>query len=205
MNMGHVGSPHCTLAHILVFFFCATTEIWYLSLFWLHGGLQLSPLPVCHRLVKTLKSAICLFVLPYPVYAIFTLWPYFSIYYSCVYNAKMNPWLNHGSHNVLGVLTWIGGYQYFIPSQKRGTKFTNIRQSMLKLKHILASMIYFHSDMSKSTNTVVYFDWQTVIYIYVSGKCRTKFMQPMKSVTFTGACANKIIPKEGGDVRMSLE
>ena len=27
-------------------------------------------------------------------------------------------------------------------------------------------MIYFDSDMSKSTNTVVYFDWKTVIYIY---------------------------------------
>ena len=26
--------------------------------------------------------------------------------------------------------------------------------------------IYFDSDMSKSTNTVVYFDWKTVIYIY---------------------------------------
>jgi hypothetical protein len=26
-------------------------------------------------------------------------------------------------------------------------------------------MIYFDSDMSKSTNTVVYFDWKTVIYI----------------------------------------
>jgi hypothetical protein len=25
-------------------------------------------------------------------------------------------------------------------------------------------MIYFDSDMSKSTNTVVYFDWKTVIY-----------------------------------------
>jgi hypothetical protein len=24
-------------------------------------------------------------------------------------------------------------------------------------------MIYFDSDMSKSTNTVVYFDWKTVI------------------------------------------
>jgi hypothetical protein len=36
-------------------------------------------------------------------------------------------------------------------------------------KHILASMIYFDSDMSKSTNTVVYFDWKTVIYIYVCG------------------------------------
>jgi hypothetical protein len=50
-------------------------------------------------------------------------------------------------------------------------------------------MIYFDSDMSKSTNMVVYFDWKTVIYIYISGKCRTQFMLPMeKSVTFTGAC-----------------
>jgi DNA-directed RNA polymerase subunit RPC12/RpoP len=53
---------------------------------------------------------------------------------------------------------------------------------------------YFASDKSKSTNTVVYFDWKMVIYIYVCGKCRTQFMLPMeKSVTFTGACANKII------------
>jgi hypothetical protein len=51
---------------------------------------------------------------------------------------------------------------------------------------ILASMIYFDSDMSKSTNTVVYFDWKMVIYIYACGKCRTQFMLPMeKSVTFT--------------------
>ena len=74
-------------------------------------------------------------------------------------------------------------------------------------------MIYFDSDMSKSTNAVVYFDWKTVIYIYACGKCRTQFMLPMeKSVTFTGACANEIIPsinrsfvykaKEGGHVRM---
>ena len=74
-------------------------------------------------------------------------------------------------------------------------------------------MVYFDSDMSKSTNMVVYFDWKTVIYIYACGKCRTQFMLPMeKSVTFTGACANDIIPlinrsfvykvKEGGDVRI---
>ena len=74
-------------------------------------------------------------------------------------------------------------------------------------------MIYFDSDMSKSTNTVVYFDWKTVIYIYVCGKYRTQFKLPMeKSVTFTGACANEIVPlinrsfvykaKEGHDVRM---
>ena len=54
-------------------------------------------------------------------------------------------------------------------------------------------MIFFDSDKSKSTNTVVYFDLKTVIYIYVCGKCRTQFMLPMeKSVTFTGACANQI-------------
>jgi hypothetical protein len=76
-------------------------------------------------------------------------------------------------------------------------------------------MIYFDSDMSKSTNTVVYFDWKTVIYIYVCGKCRTQFMLPMeKSVAFSGACANEIIPsinrsfvykaKEGRDVRILI-
>ena len=55
-------------------------------------------------------------------------------------------------------------------------------------------MIYFDSDTSKSINTVVYFDWKTVIYIYVCGKCHTQFRLPMeKSVTFTGACANEII------------
>jgi len=55
--------------------------------------MEFSPLPVKHGFAKTLKSAVCLFILPYPVYAISTLWPYFSIYYSCVYNAKMNLWL----------------------------------------------------------------------------------------------------------------
>jgi hypothetical protein len=44
------------------------------------------------------------------------------------------------------------------------------------ITEILASMIYFDSDMSKSTNTVVYFDWKTVIYIYACGKCRTQFI-----------------------------
>jgi hypothetical protein len=42
---------------------------------------------------------------------------------------------------------------------------------------------------------VVYVDWKTVIYIYVCGKCRTQCMLPIeKLVTFTGACANEIIP-----------
>jgi hypothetical protein len=86
---------------------------------------------------------------------------------------------------------------------------------MLKLKAHFGFMLYFDSDMSKSTNTVVYFDWKTVIYIYVCGKCRAQFMLPMeKSVTCTGACANEIIPsinrsfvykaKEGRYVRMSV-
>ena len=35
--------------------------------------------------------------------------------------------INHGSQNVFWVLTWVGGYSYFI-------KVTNIRQPMLKLK-----------------------------------------------------------------------
>jgi hypothetical protein len=76
-------------------------------------------------------------------------------------------------------------------------------------------MIYFDSNMSKITNTVVYFDWKTVIYIYVCGKCHTPFMLPMeKSLTFTGACVNEIIPsinrtfvykaKEGSRVRICV-
>jgi hypothetical protein len=30
----------------------------------------------------------------------------------------------------------------------------------------IVGLNYFDSDMSKSTNTVVYFDWKTVVYIY---------------------------------------
>jgi len=39
-------------------------------------------------------------------------------------------------------------------------------------------MIYFDSDMTKSTNTAVYFDWKTVIFIYwyACRKCHTQFM-----------------------------
>ena len=42
-------------------------------------------------------------------------------------------------------------------------------------------MNYFDSDMSKNTNTVVCFDWNTIIYIYVCGQCRTQFMLPNSS------------------------
>ena len=55
----------------------------------------------------------------------------------------------------------------------KGTKDIILKKNS---KHILASMIYFDSDMSKSTNTVVYVDWKTVIYIYACRKCRTQFM-----------------------------
>jgi len=66
--------------------------------------------------------------------------------------------------------------------------------------NILASMNYFDSDMSKSTNTVVYFYWKTVIYIYACCQIRaddnssTGTFTTAKSVTCTGACANEIIP-----------
>ena len=40
-------------------------------------------------------------------------------------------------------------------------------------EHILVSMIYFDSDMSKITNTVVYFDWKMVIYICLRNMSHT--------------------------------
>jgi hypothetical protein len=40
-----------------------------------------------------------------------------------------------------------------------------------RFRHV--ALIYFDSDMS--TNTVVYFDWKTAIYIYACGKCRSVF------------------------------
>jgi len=39
-------------------------------------------------------------------------------------------------------------------------------------------MIFFDSDMSKTTNTVVFFDLKTIIYIYICEQCRTQFMLP---------------------------
>ena len=79
---------------------------------------------------------------------------------------------------------------------------------MLKLKIHSGFHVNFDSDMSKITNTVVYFDWKTIIYIYVCGQCRTQFMLPNstddnsstctfttgKSITCTGACTNEIKP-----------
>ena len=76
-------------------------------------------------------------------------------------------------------------------------------------------LVFYPEPESKSTNTVVYLDWKTVIYIYICGKCRTQFILPMEtSVPFTGACANEIIPlinrsfvykaKEGRHVKSTL-
>ena len=85
---------------------------------------------------------------------------------------------------------------------------------MLKLKTHSGFHDFFDSDMSKSTNTVLYFDWKTVIYINLrlrkmlhtiyatqiilpplSALFGLQFMLPMeKSVTFTAACASEIIP-----------
>jgi hypothetical protein len=38
-------------------------------------------------------------------------------------------------------------------------------------------MNYFHPDISKSINTVVYFDWKTVIFIYACRQCRIQCYQ----------------------------
>ena len=80
----------------------------------------------------------------------------------CVY--LNNQEINHGSQNVLAVLTWIGGYQYFIPSQK------------------LAENVAHNLCNSNNTAPSIGIIWVTIY-------------APMeKSVTFTGACANEIIP-----------
>ena len=66
------------------------------------------------------------------------------------------------------------------------------------------SSIFAQCDI-RQPNMVVYFDWKTVIDIYVCGQCRTQFMLPNssrrlfinmmgRSVTCTIACANEIIP-----------
>jgi hypothetical protein len=54
-------------------------------------------------------------------------------------------------------------------------------------------MIYFDSDISKSTNMVVYFDWKMVIYIYACRKYRTQFMLPMESQSHLPAHVRMIL------------
>jgi hypothetical protein len=51
-----------------------------------------------------------------------------------------------------------------------------VKESKLSESEPKGMTLYFDSDMSKNTNTVVYFDWKTVIYIYACEKCRTQFM-----------------------------
>ena len=66
-------------------------------------------------------------------------------------------------------------------------------------------MNYFDSDLSNSTNMVVYFDWKAVIYIYVCGHVVHNLCCPIRADdntstcipclnVCTGACANEIIP-----------
>jgi hypothetical protein len=47
-------------------------------------------------------------------------------------------------------------------------------------------MIYFDSDMSKSTNTVVYFDWKTVIYIYACENVAHNLCNSNKTASYIG-------------------
>ena len=63
------------------------------------------------------------------------------------------------------------------PEPEARDKIYQYRPTHLKTQNtfILASMNYFDSDMSKSTNTVVHFDWKTGIYIYVCGICCTQY------------------------------
>jgi len=85
---------------------------------------------------------------------------------------------------------------------------------MLKLV-LLYNIIYLRNKSWKPECVLSFnMDWRILVfYIYVCGKCRTQFMLPMeKSVTFTGACVNEIIPsinhsfvykaKEGRHVRI---
>jgi hypothetical protein len=101
---------------------------------------------------------------------------------------KRNPTSTHWFINFL-VNSWIS-ILYF----KDMISYTNfsIYRYMYSIYNVIQwwrSSLAFDSDISKSTNTVVYFDWKTAIYIYACGKWRTQFMLPMeKSVTFTGAC-----------------
>jgi hypothetical protein len=51
----------------------------------------------------------------------------------------------------------------------------NLVQGFICWRHIWRDLANEYS-WAKVQNTVVYFDWKTVIYIYAWGKCRTQFM-----------------------------
>ena len=142
MKMGHVGSPHCTLANILVFSsvlpqrfgaFFAYQRGRFLN--WYQFGTWFGPfvksggflvLNICDRIgvrvpddlpcwlplrivafaasseaqaCHKIKSAVCFFILPYLVSAIFILWPYFSIHLvSCFYFCQNESLINKVYH-----------------------------------------------------------------------------------------------------------
>ena len=82
-------------------------------------------------------------------------------------------------------------------------------------------MIYVDSDMSKSTNTVVYFDWKTVIYTYACENvahnlCNSNNTAPSIGIfrvtiyaangnvsLFIGGCANEIIRRHNSGFFLS--
>jgi len=49
-------------------------------------------------------------------------------------------------------------------------------------------MNYFDSDMSNSTNTVVYFDWKTVIYIYFVDNVAHKLCNQIRADDNSSTC-----------------
>jgi hypothetical protein len=67
-------------------------------------------------------------------------------------------------------------------------KFTNILSTHAKTQHILDSMNHFDSDMSNSTNTVVYFDRKMVLYIYIADNIAHNLCRPIRVDDNSSAC-----------------
>jgi hypothetical protein len=93
---------------------------------------------------------------------------------------------------------YMTAYQtYIIWCHRFHRRWPNLITFSCSFQWSLWNMLLWHFKHSQPSHSdkLVYFDWKTVIYIYVCGKCHTQFMLSMeKSVTFTGACANEIIP-----------
>jgi hypothetical protein len=102
----------------------------------------------------------------------------YYLYYNIpqIYNTRIAgecEWLFHWQHKLCATFSASVNINYRLP--------INVYYRICTLRHIRIEI-----------NHGI---WKTVIYIYACGKCRTQFMLPMeKSFTFTGACANEIIP-----------
>ena len=82
------------------------------------------------------------------------------------------------------VLSFSMGWQILVsyPKPEVRDKIYEYLPTHVKTQHILASMkSLILICLNTSTNTVIYFDWKTVIYINVCGQCRTQFMLPNSS------------------------